>query len=164
VTNIPKIDLLLVLRGWIALVLAVSYVTDVHHVKLLRHSGRTSKRLCEARRLLLFGLIEALGGNHVVALSWLEELLSTSRRTVSEWVKGDKPERLKVVLLVYAILYDSLSSADVDVAIAAGLLGQRMFLAAKWPRSLFQRLGLKRNQVELEVLEALYEELVGGNK
>lgn len=139
----PKIRIEEAIRGWAALVLAVREHVNVSMVDLLRHDGRSSQALAEARRLLIWAFLEVSDTDDDASIAWLEQCIKLGRRSISDGLKGEPPERLSSVIQTYRRLAPALGPADVADTIAAGLLGQRKPRSRVWPKGFLARLGLR---------------------
>lgn len=139
----PKVRIFEAIRGWAALVLSVTEHTRVSHLDLLRHEGKSGRELAEARRLLTWAFMEVSDMDDNGAIAWLEQCISLGRRSISDGLKGEPPEKLAAVIQTYRRLATSLGPADVADTIAAGLLGQRKPRSRLWPRGFLARLGLR---------------------
>lgn len=138
----PRLTVGPAVRGWAALVLAVTSKTRVSHIDMLRHEGRSSKELADARRLLVWAFLEVCDIEEGMGIAWLEQCVALGRRSIMDGLKGDPPEELKEVVETYTRLMQEMGDEDVQEAVAAGLLGERKPRARIWPRGFLTRLGL----------------------
>lgn len=142
----PKIHISEAIRGWAALVLAVREFSCVSMEDLLRHDGRSSRALTEARRLLIWAFLEVSdGANTDESVAWLEQCMTFGARSIAESLKGEAPDKLQDALRTYQRLLLELGPADVADTIAAGLLGQRKPRSRIWPKGFLERLGLRNS-------------------
>lgn len=139
----PKVRIFEAIRGWAALVLAVTEHANVSHLDLLCHEGKSGRSLAEARRLLSWAFLEVSDTSDYLAIAWLEQCVSLGRRSISDGLKGDPPAKLPAVIQTYRRLATALGPEDIDDTIAAGLLGQRRPRSRVWPRGFLARLGLR---------------------
>lgn len=138
----PKLSIASAIHGWAALVLAVTSKSRVSHIDLLRHEGRSSKELADARRLLVWAFLEVVDFDDDMAIAWIEQCVALGRRSIMDGLKGDPPEELEEVVATYSRLVHEMGDDDVREAVAAGLLGERKPRARVWPRGFLARLGL----------------------
>ena len=140
----PKLDIGPAIKGWAAVVLAVTSKSKVSHIDLLRHTGRSSEALAEARRLTIWVFMEVVDADDEdYAVGWLEQCLGLSRRSITDALKGEPPALLRACVETYARLRRQMGPSDVLEAIAAGLLGQRRHRARVWPKGFLERLGIE---------------------
>ena len=139
----PKIAMFDVIRGWVALVLAVSHACRLTHLDILGHEGRSSERLAKARRLLCWAFMEVAELDTDLATAWLEQCLQLGHRSIVDNVnRGEPPEKLQEVLELYSRLYREMGPEDVRTAATSGILGERRPRATYWPKGFLQKLGL----------------------
>lgn len=143
VASPPKIALGPAIHCWVALVLAVMERCQLSHHDILRHEGRSSKRLADARRLLIWAFMEVAGVEEDLAIAWLEQCLLLGRRTIVDGLRlGGPPDGLAETLATYSRLVREMGPEDVREAVAAGILGERKPRATLWPKGYFKKLGL----------------------
>jgi hypothetical protein len=139
----PKIALGPAIHCWVALVLAVMERSKLSHHDILRHAGRSSKRLADARRLLIWAFMEVAGVGEDLAIAWLEQCLQLGRRTIVDGLRlGAPPEGLAETVATYSRLVREMGPEDVSEAVTAGIVGERKPRATLWPKGFFQKLGL----------------------
>ena len=138
----PKIELVSIIKHWVALVLAVCHHTGVSHIHLLKHTGRSGKELADARRLLAWCLLEVCNGDTNMVIAWMEEVMALGRKSISNGLRGEPPPGIHEVLEIYTNLCRRLGPGDVGESIAAGLLGQKTSRARLFPKGFLERLGL----------------------
>lgn len=142
----PRIRITDAIHGWAALVLAVREHTCVSMGDLLRHDGRSSRALADARRLLIWSFVEVSDAkDEDAAIAWLEQCMKLGHRSIVDCLKEPVPEKLRDVMRTYQRLVVALGPADVADTIAAGLLGQRKPRSRVWPKGFLERLGLRNN-------------------
>lgn len=140
----PKIAMGPAVRGWAALVLAVAAHSRLSHEAILRHEGRSGKRLADARRLLVWAFMEVVELPEDLATAWLEQCLQLGRRSILDALRrGEPPAQLAGVLATYSRLMREMGPEDVREAVTAGILGERRPRATVWPKGLLERLGLQ---------------------
>jgi hypothetical protein len=142
----PKLSIVSAIRGWAALVLAVTSKTKVSHIDLLRHSGRSSKELADGRRLLVWAFLEVADVEEDMAISWLEQCVALGRRSIMDGLKDEPPAELAEVVALYGRLVREMGEEDVQEAVAAGLLGERKPRARVWPKGFLAKLGLSEQE------------------
>ena len=144
--DIPPVLLQSAVKGWVAVVLSVLHHTGARNIDLLRHSGRTSTKLGEARRLLiwLFMEIASRSGDTLMAEAWLEQCVNIGRRTIKDTLLGEPPPQhlLAAALMTYARLQQELGPEDVHEALQAGVIGAPHDRGRIWRKDFGLRLGL----------------------
>ena len=138
----PKLTIASAIRGWAALVLAVTNTTRISHVDLLRHTGRSGKELADARRLLVWAFLEVADIEEDTAISWIEQCVALCRRSIVDALKAEPPEELRATVELYSRLMREMGAEDSREAVTAGLLGQRKPRARVWPKGFLAKLGL----------------------
>lgn len=140
----PLVPVMEGLRGWVALVLAVCDATRISHIDILdSQPGRVRSAVVEARRLLAWAFMEVADAPTAVTAAWLEQFTGLARRTVVSYWDGEAPAALPLVLACYNRLMVAMSDQDVWCGICAGLVGQPLHRARRWPRGFHLRLGLR---------------------
>lgn len=142
--SLPRLAMAEVVRGWVALVLAVSHVTRLTHNDILRHVGRSSKRLADARRLLCWAFMEVTELDSDLGMRWLEQCVALGHRSVADNLgQGGPPPELGEALQIYQRLVRAMGAEDVKIAAAAGILGAPRQRSTLWPKGFLKRLGLE---------------------
>jgi len=139
----PPLNILTAMKGWAALVLAVSTHLKISHIDLLRHKGRSGPNLTKARRLLVWAFMEVSDAPYRDSMAWLEQCVALGQKSLKNNLQGVPPADLAEVVATYSRLLHTLGAADVHDAIAAGLFGRRMPRARVWPKGFLARLELQ---------------------